>query len=506
MKPVVCVILLGFAIRLYTFFFIPLINPDGILYIQQAKALYYGLWDSLTLCYHHFSNYPVFIAASYKIFGDWLLGARIVSLFFGTISLIPFYLLTRRFFDETVSALTLLVFALLPVFIYVSRDVMRDPAYWFFALLGLYLFILQIEKPGKWLLFLSSISFIMGMWARIETVLFILISFGYLVITKKWRSVFFFLTPPLFISLVAGICIWVFHRDMPTVFEPRILTVPLDIVSGYQALRDNLSLMADQRPEGFSPYFFPKVRNLVWLIALGVLGVQIVEALFYPFFLIFILGVPGSMHRIRKDPRLVYLSVTAVMALVVLYGQILFNWAMFSRFIALFLFPGFFFMGLGVEKIIRFLTPRLKKGRSAACAVLCLIILLPGLAKSLRANYVEDKLVFKEIGEFIARKEGSTRAVSVAGGFKRVKIVFFYANLNYDGAPCFDPEAELTRGHPPDTRWIKKKGFHYFLWDEKSGTPEGLDQILKDRAYVKLNEWHSSRLGRLILFSVMRDA
>ncbi len=41
------VILLGFVIRLYSFVFIPLINPDGTFYIQQARALHYGLFSPI---------------------------------------------------------------------------------------------------------------------------------------------------------------------------------------------------------------------------------------------------------------------------------------------------------------------------------------------------------------------------------------------------------------------------------------------------------------------------
>lgn len=499
------VILLGLMIRLYAFYYIPLINPDGTLYIQQAKAFYYGLRHSLTDCYHYVSVYPILIAAVYSLLDDWILGARIISLFFGTMALIPLYGLIRRFFDNTVSSLTLLVFALIPPFIYVSRDVMRDPVYWFFSLLGLYLFILHIEKPAPRFVFLSSVSLMMGMWARIEAVLYLLGCLCALIVMKRERrklDIFFFLLFPAVILVSVVLYSAIADQTLPAVLEPRILTLFPDVLKSYQELRASLSRLIEYPPEGISPYFFPRVRNLIWLIALGTLCVQIIEALFYPFFLIFIFGVSGLKARVRKDGRLMFLFLLSVSGLGVLYIQTLFNWAMSSRFTVLFLFPGFFFIGFGLERIADLLTVRsfptssglgTNEKQAKIYALICLFILLSGLPKTLMANYREDKLIFKEIGEAIAEREAYRREISVAGGFKRVRMIHFYANLNYKGAPCFDEEAILNRDNMANFQRIKEKRFNYFIWDEKSGT-------VPPPNTKKLREWRSSERGRLVLY------
>ncbi len=121
---IVLIFILGLVIRLFACQHTFIVNPDGVYYIHQARAIYYGEWSSLTSCGLRFlSNYPFFIAGAYAIFHHWVVAAQFVSLFFGSITLIPLYFLCRRFFDRDISALTTLVFALLPVFVARSTDV-----------------------------------------------------------------------------------------------------------------------------------------------------------------------------------------------------------------------------------------------------------------------------------------------------------------------------------------------------------------------------------------------
>lgn len=501
----VLVILLGFVVRVYSWYYIPLVNPDGCLYIQQAKAFHYGLWDSVTNCYHYLSSYPILIAASYEIFGDWVIAAKSVSLLFGTATLIPMHCLLRRFFNDTVSSLALLIFALLPAFAELSSFIIRGPVYWFFSVLGMYLFILQTEKRDDLLILFSSISFIMGTWARIEGALFILVSICYLLIIKQEERkprLFVFLLPLLCLSLPAGGYMLIFSRESLTLFDSRILTMPVNVVIGYQELREQLDCLTEQNPAGISPYFISRIRSLIWLIALGTLCVQITETFFYFFLPVFLYGVAGSGKRIRKDCRLIYLSLLSVAAFVLLYAQIIYNWVMVSRFAALFIFPAYVFTGFGLEKTAESLANRLNREKPAVYTIICLLILLIALPKTLGASYEKDKLLFKEIGQFISHREGHSRETTVAGSFKRVSLIYFYANLDYPGAPCFDEASMLNRETMADLRFIKER-FDYFIWDEKNMSRRILDRILGE-AYIQLKEWESPKLGRLILFKVRK--
>ena len=227
-RVAVLVLILGFVIRLYSLSSIPIFNPDGFLYIQQAKALYYKLFGSVLSCYEYLSNYPIFIAMSYKIFGNWVTAAQCVSLFFGTMTLIPSYWLVRRFFSETTSSIAMLCLALVPPFILVSRDVLRGPVYWFFSMMGLYLFILSIEKRNRLYPLLSSICFIMGTWARIEGNLFIFVSLIFLLLSKherRWQSLLYFTIPFILLCTIFGIFLYFADLDiLPMLKLERIMT------------------------------------------------------------------------------------------------------------------------------------------------------------------------------------------------------------------------------------------------------------------------------------------
>ena len=56
------IVLLGLAIRLIAWANTYVVNPDGTLYIHQAKAIYYGQKEALFCGYSFVANYPVMIA------------------------------------------------------------------------------------------------------------------------------------------------------------------------------------------------------------------------------------------------------------------------------------------------------------------------------------------------------------------------------------------------------------------------------------------------------------
>jgi len=69
-------ILLGAAVRVFASLHTYIINPDGIYYIHQAKAIYFAEWDALTSCHINFvSIYPFLISAGYVLFLEWIMAA-----------------------------------------------------------------------------------------------------------------------------------------------------------------------------------------------------------------------------------------------------------------------------------------------------------------------------------------------------------------------------------------------------------------------------------------------
>lgn len=507
-RGTVAVLLLGFLTRVYLFVSNPVINPDGFLYIQQAKALYFGLFDQVLACYHYLSPYPIFIAFTYPVIGDWVISAQWINILFGSAAIVPLYWILRRFFDDMTAWVTAMVFALIPSFVVTSRDVLRDPSFWFFAVSGLYFFILYMEKRQSVWLFLSSIFFLSGAWARIEGTLFIIVSFVFLVFLKKerpWKELAAFLCPYAIIAASSIIFAHVRQIDLMEFINPsRLLTLPLGFFAHYNILRDQLQMMYDTELGSLFPYFFPQVRNLLWFIAFGTLLVQLAETLLYFFFVLLFIGMVYRAGQLKTDLRMFYLWVLSLMSLVLLYIQIIYFWHMPSRFLGVFLLPSFIFIGEGIDQFVRRVSSRFKLRADIAYAIMCMIILAFFMPKNIRANFSEDRLLFNQIGNYIVERENNSRPVSVCGVFKYVRAIHFFANVNFAGAPCFESTSILNHADEKGLKKILTQKFDYLVWDEKGWNNTPIETISTDmsRHFSRLQQWHSERWGNIVLYEV----
>ncbi len=514
--PVILVFVVGFAIRLFASWHTYIVNPDGALYIYQAKAIYYGQWDQLSSCALKFvSNYPLFVAGAYIILHDWIISAKAVSLIFGSITLIPLYLLLRRFLDQKISMLSILVFAVSPLFVARSADVIRDPVYWFFSALGLYFFVSADQKRYRLPLLLASLSFILAAWARVEAILYLAVSCLFLLAvkqTKKLQKIVVFLSPAILILIMLFLSASVSDISSKNLFRwQEIGNKFSEPLIQYKNLREGLEELAQQTPDGNLPHFIPKARNMIWLIALGTLVRYMAGVYFYPFFAVFLVGLAGARRRMKEDPRILYLALNSVFALVLLYVHLIQTWMIYYRFMALLLLPSFVFLGTGMQKIVQFFQTRLNlKPLAVLLTVSVLIVLIP-LPKNSKPNE-KDKLVFKEIGQLIAGIEGNDHEIDVAAAsLWTMSHVSSYANLNYEGAVCPLEHANIEQmaANSDDTLLfnLKKVGVGYFLWEERSWAKKSFDSLMRQtpEGLMVIGEWSHPDTGRLVLFRVIPE-
>lgn len=114
-----------------------------------------------------------------KIFGLNEFSTRAASAFFGTLTVFLTFFLARKIFPRTGSALGLLsagVLAISPWHILLSRAAFEANVATFFIVLGVYLFLVSLER--KWFITLSTLSFVVSMYtfntARIVSPLLLL--------------------------------------------------------------------------------------------------------------------------------------------------------------------------------------------------------------------------------------------------------------------------------------------------------------------------------------------
>jgi len=508
----ILIIGLGFVIRLFCFQYTAVINPDGAIYIYQARAIYYGLYDSLTTCrMQYVSSYPIFIAGAYVIFSNWAIAAKSVSLFFGTMTLVPLYFLLKRFFHESIGLLVLLIFALIPVLVDRSVDVVKGPVFWFFAAYGLYLFVRQIDNKNNLYLLLSSASFLMATWARVEGILFVAVSCIYIAAVRQDRRLqkLLIFTIPVFAIMFFAISGLIINMSSLHIFrQQEIIGFLSSPFTGYEYLRVGLESLKDYAQGPVQPFYIDWVRHLVWFIALGILLTSVVKALFYPFFLVFIIGLFGIWERLKKDRLTLYFAFLCIGALIVLYMFILRSQMMSTRYLILFLLPSSIFIGFGVEKITLFFRSRFHLRESLALSILCLLILACALPKNLKPREV-DKLTFKEIGELIAEREGNDKEILIATSQHSIRWISFYSNLDYKGAPCpeknYDLGNILGKNYEEFVRNLRERGISYFLWEEKHW-PNKFDSYITTQSskdFIRVGTWSHPDTGKLILFKVI---
>lgn len=498
---------------MFTFQGTQIVNPDAVLYIQQAKAIYYGECQKLTSCgLNYLSNYPVFIVCAYSILRDWVVAAKSVSFFFGFVTLIPIYLLFKRFFDQECSALGTLIFALIPLFVAKSADVIKGPVSWFFLAFGLYFFLCQIGRKNRLYLLLSSTSYLIAAWARVEIVLFILVSSLYILVAereKKIQQCFYFIIPFVLLTFLCATGLKIFEVPLSDVCRVDEIAAKLSgPIIAYTTLRENLGELISQPGRAMVEFFLTRARRLVWFIALGALLSQMITAFFYPFFLLFITGIGGIRSKIEKDRRILYLVFLCISAFILLYLHVLQTWMISDRFLACLVLPSFVFVGFGVKKVIHFLESRFKLKAPVVVSIVCFLILAFALPKNLRVGR-SDNSVFREIGESIAKREGNAHEIVVASTLRRIEWVSFYANLKYKGTTspgkycCSD--RLVGNSYDEFVQSLKRDGISYFLWVERHWPKENVDFVStrEPNNFIKIGQWIHRDTGQLVLFKLM---
>lgn len=172
----IALVMCAFAVRLYAALVPGVIVPDGMVYISTAKMIDAGQWRHVA-DYSFYSLYPFLMVLFKKVFSDWELSGRMVSVFFGSLAVLPFYLLFKRLTDKKIAFVAALFFIISPRLVEYSSNVIREPVFWFFSIAALWAACEGMTRK-KWI-FMTCASFFVGMASltRMEGVALIIIIF-----------------------------------------------------------------------------------------------------------------------------------------------------------------------------------------------------------------------------------------------------------------------------------------------------------------------------------------
>lgn len=490
------------------------INPDGAAYIFQAKAIFYGQWNDIGDCgagFKFFTIYPFLIAAFYNIFPDWVIAGRAINFTFGVATTIPLYLLLRQFFDYRISTLTTLIVAVSPFFVGTSVDILRDPVYWFLSMMGLYLFTVCMKDENRLFLFLSSLFFLLAAWTKHEAIVLPAVSFIYLLWKDRHiKKIFIFLSPVIAFVALAFMIADFMNTAISELNKVDVFVVGfLNTFSSYVVLGNELGVLEkslDGQTQPILKFFLREAQMNIWLVALGMLMNRLLEASIYVLIIPFMIGF-AQLKKIKNDPRLIYFLFLAAAVLLALYLFIIQTWGLQYRYVAIFTLSSIVFAGIGLETVVKWLSARYKLRETLVIVILACLMLLSSLPKNMTARD-PDKIVFKEIGEFMVRYEGgNNRVINVSSPMEIQRWISFYTNLNYQGAIC--PEAseqtswEIFAKQKTLVEQLKQRDIKYFLWTEKTWSGRNMDVDEHIEYLKKLGAWEHKDTGKMILYEVI---
>jgi 4-amino-4-deoxy-L-arabinose transferase-like glycosyltransferase len=505
------VILIGIAIRAFAALNTAVINPDGMVYIQQAKAIYHGDWQLARACVPFVSSYPFLIAAAHWVLPSWIDSARMISVLFGSLTLVPLYFLLRRFADERTSCLCVLLYAFIPFLVSGSADLIRDPVCWFFLVSGCYFFVRQLEPVESlqkrfFHLTLGCVLFLMAGWGRPETFLLLIFSCFYTLLhsllSKDKRYVILCIFSFVLIGLLSIVGILTFDPSFAA-YSTSASTKVADSLNSYNQLRDHLGMLTDTLDRGILRSFLSKTRNLIWLVDLGVLIGSSFAGIFYPYVPFFVLGFFGLWAKLRKDPKVVYLFSLSMLGYGLLFFHVLQFWYFEHRFLYIVILPGCILAAFGIERTIQFFQARMGWKASVAVIVISLYIIGFGLGKNIKKR-AEERVVYLNIAEYISRQEkpGLGFISILTGDSSSMKLVPFYVNLHLPIGFCPVYDAPNIKNNEGLIQYAKVKNVKYFLWDEKNWSKTQVD-IRSDefrQTFNYLERWYNQEYGEIILF------
>lgn len=491
------------------------VNLDGLIYVHQARALYFGLWDQLTSCTDRYlSNFPLLIAAAYPFTGNWITAAQVITVSFGALTVVPIYLMSRRFFKAPTAGLVSLAFAFIPTLVGRSADAVRGPVYWFFLAWGLCLFLAAMDRDEKWIrrgwYALASLLLMMAAWARIEAGLIAVASMLFIPFVQKGDrigSTLAFLAPAVAAAALSLGVMAAVDTSLIDIFRFQEMGERISRpISQYVYVRDVMDMMRHDPVAPIVGEYLDKARNMIWLVALGTLVRFLAEAYYYPFAGMGLIGLIVYWRRIFTDRRVLYLISLFCLSLVLFFTLLLETWVMERRYLALAFIPTFVFLGFGYQAAGQWFKNKFLIGPVISFIILATLTVGSTLYKNLEPREV-DKGVYARIGIELGDQRPENGVISLTSNSPLVaRWVSFYANLDYKGAPCPAVEIHISQAMATDphelSRVLKKTGVEYFLWARQHNWPANGYWVGKRGVpgFTRMHHWYHPDTDKIILF------
>ncbi len=160
------------------------ICPDAVVYIQVAESFDKGLSFQGMFPRFGLNLYPVALMLLHRAGWDWELAGKIWNVMIACLTVLPLYGWVRRQFDDRVALAAGCLYALHAELIRSSPEGIRDPTFWFFMMLSLYLLWRAITEVRLPFFLLGGLALALAAMTRSEG-LFLLVP---LLLWSFWRG------------------------------------------------------------------------------------------------------------------------------------------------------------------------------------------------------------------------------------------------------------------------------------------------------------------------------
>lgn len=322
----------------------PLINPDGILYIETAKAFTHNGWQGAHAVYA-WPFLGMLIAVTAKIpFLSYEQAALVLNmLFLGALAYFYIKLLKQLGASRVCLWLGLLLFLLHPTLNHYRHYIVRDIGFWALMLAAAYYFIQYSQTQKAHYLMAHITALLFATLFRIEGIIFILVMpFIVFVLPNSInrRALFAKLALLPAAAFVVGLITVCYHQ--PKILGrindlPRLLAMisPAVFAAKAKTLTQELSPYFDQH----DAFWFLLVGSLAFLVF------KVIKSSFVPF-LVFLFFV--ELKKINKTPAKIILFLFSVM-LIILTAYLLALSFLTTRYVMLAVLLLMLFLPFGAE-------------------------------------------------------------------------------------------------------------------------------------------------------------
>lgn len=458
-KIFLLILVLATLVRLYAFFSTHLISRDSPFYLYQAMAVSTGNFELLNIC--DFSSrikelnfFSLSIIPFYYMFNDWEIAGKFLSFFSSVFSLILLYFILKNFFTGFPLYLTLLTYALNPIIVRESSEILRESYFTFLVLCGIIFFIRGLKSSFRIqfpIFFLSIFFWILSSWVRVEGIFLIFLSWAYLLLKNLFSenkketlptfisfSIIFFAIG-FFIILYIGI-----YKSFLLVELKGKLNLLNPFTQSFLKVLKNFKYFDIPMP---TPYFWDMVAQNLWLIAFGTtFFYKFIPALHFSNFILLLFGFKNIKNFLKLKHLSCYFLFLSFFYFLGLWYFTFTKWYMEKRYMLPLVYFVSPFVGFGIINFKNFLESRYRLSFQKILFIFIFYIVIFSFIKLFHHPYRKDLLELKiiafNIANLVSEKELKTYSQTNCTNFifTREGRIFFYIS-NYKKIP-FCPKSE----------------------------------------------------------------